>query len=50
MTPEAVVEKATKLDAPVNRLHEIRTRFEVLLRDGRIARLEGLLAGGDPAP
>lgn len=48
VTPEAVVEKATKLDAPVNRLHEIRTRFEVLLRDGRIALLEGLLAGGDP--
>jgi HD-GYP domain-containing protein (c-di-GMP phosphodiesterase class II) len=48
VTPEAVVEKATKLDAPANRLHEIRTRFEVLLRDGRIAMLEGLLAGGDP--
>ncbi|MDM7951904.1 MAG: HD domain-containing phosphohydrolase [Cyanobium sp. CZS 25K] len=46
-TPEAVVEKATKLDAPCNRLHEIRTRFEVLLRDARIAMLEGLLAGGD---
>jgi hypothetical protein len=48
VTPEAVVEKATKLDAPTNRIHEIRTRFEVLLRDGRIAMLEGLLAGGDP--
>ncbi|WP_216900827.1 HD family phosphohydrolase [Synechococcus sp. CCY 9618] len=48
VTPEAVVDKATKLDAPVNRIHEIRTRFEVLLRDGRIAMLEGLLAGGDP--
>ncbi len=48
VTPEAVVEKATKLDAPGNRIHEIRTRFEVLLRDGRIALLEGLLAGGDP--
>ncbi|MEA5414830.1 GAF domain-containing protein [Synechococcus sp. BA-132 BA5] len=47
LTPEAVVEKATKLDAPGNRIHEIRTRFEVLLRDGRIAMLEGLLAGGD---
>lgn len=47
-TPEAVVEKATKLDAPTNRIHEIRTRFEVLLRDGHIAMLEGLLAGGDP--
>jgi HD-GYP domain-containing protein (c-di-GMP phosphodiesterase class II) len=47
VTPEAVVDKATKLDAPANRIHEIRTRFEVLLRDGRIALLEGLLAGGD---
>lgn len=48
-TPESVVDKATKLEAQYNRLHEIRTRFEVLLRDARIARLEGLLAGGDPA-
>ncbi len=49
VSPESVVDKATKLDAPYNRIHEIRTRFEVLLRDGRIAMLEGLLAGGDPA-
>ena len=48
-TPEYVVDKATKLEANVNRIHEIRTRFEVLLRDARIARLEALLAGGDPA-
>lgn len=47
-TPDCVVDKATKLDAPTNRIHEIRTRFEVLLRDARIAQLEGLLAGGDP--
>jgi len=47
-TPEYVVDKATKLEAQVNRIHEIRTRFEVLLRDARIQRLEGLLAGGDP--
>jgi len=46
-TPEAVVEKATKLQAPHDRIHEIRTRFEVLHRDARIAMLEGLLAGGD---
>lgn len=46
-TPEYVVDKATKLEANYNRIHEIRTRFEVLLRDARIARLEGLLAGGD---
>ena len=47
-TPEAVVDKATKLETQYNRIHEIRTRFEVLLRDARIARLEGELAGADP--
>jgi hypothetical protein len=47
-TPDCVVEKATKLDAHVNRIGEIRTRFEVLLRDARIAMLEGKLAGEDP--
>lgn len=47
-TPEAVVEKATKLQAPHDRIHEIRTRFELLHRDAHIAMLEGLLAGGDP--
>ena len=47
-TPEFVVDKATKLEANFNRIHEIRTRFEVLLRDAQIERLEGLLAGGDP--
>lgn len=47
ITPDLIVDKATKLDAPSNRIHEIRTRFEVLRRDLRIAQLEGLLAGGD---
>lgn len=47
-TPDVVVDKATKLETLHNRIHEIRTRFEVLLRDARIARLEGELAGGDP--
>ena len=47
-TPDFVVDKATKLETLHNRIHEIRTRFEVLLRDARIARLEGELAGGDP--
>ena len=46
-TPEYVVDKATKLEANFNRIHEIRTRFEVLLRDARIERLEALLTGGD---
>lgn len=46
-TPEYVVDKATKLETNYNRIHEIRTRFEVLLRDARIERLEALLEGGD---
>ena len=33
VTPEYVVDKATKLETIYNRIHEIRTRFEVLHRD-----------------
>jgi len=44
-TPEYVVDKATKLESINNRIHEIRTRFEVLLRDAHIDYLKGLLAG-----
>lgn len=46
-TPEYVVDKATKLETIYNRIHEIRTRFEVLLRDAQIHRLEAV-AGGSP--
>lgn len=46
-TPEYVIEKATKLDMLFNRIHEIRMRFEVLLRDANIRRLETLLEGGN---
>jgi HD-GYP domain-containing protein (c-di-GMP phosphodiesterase class II) len=48
-TPEYVVDKATKLETLYNRIHEIRMRFEVLLRDAHIARLEALAAGTEPA-
>ncbi|ARP95731.1 HD domain-containing phosphohydrolase [Bordetella genomosp. 13] len=48
-TPEHVVDKATKLETIYNRIHEIRTRFEVMLRDADIRRLETLLSGGDRA-
>ena len=48
-TPEYVVDKATKLETIYNRIHEVRTRFEVLLRDARIARLEAIVGGADPA-
>ncbi|MDP3844815.1 MAG: HD domain-containing phosphohydrolase [Pseudomonas sp.] len=44
-TPEYVVDKATKLETLYDRIHEIRTRFEVLKRDAWIdywqARSEG---------
>jgi HD-GYP domain-containing protein (c-di-GMP phosphodiesterase class II) len=44
-TPEYVVDKATKLETIYNRIHEIRTRFEVLKRDAEIVYLRGLLEG-----
>jgi len=46
-TPEYVIEKATKLDTIYNRIHEIRMRFEVLLRDAEIASLRARLQGED---
>ena len=42
-SPEYVVDKAVKLETLYNRIHEIRTRFEVLWRDAEIAYLKGLL-------
>lgn len=41
-TPEYVVDKATKLETIYNRIHEIRTRFEVLYRDDIIEYYEKL--------
>lgn len=46
-TPEHVIDKATKLETIYNRIHEIRTRFEILWRDAEIERLLALAAGGD---
>ncbi|WP_233833636.1 HD domain-containing phosphohydrolase [Paraburkholderia sp. ZP32-5] len=48
-TPEYVVDKATKLETIYNRIHEIRTRFEVLKRDAEIACLKAIAAGEDTA-
>ena len=42
-TPEYVVDKATKLETIYNRIHEVRTRFEVLWRDADIAFYRGFL-------
>jgi HD-GYP domain-containing protein (c-di-GMP phosphodiesterase class II) len=46
-TPEYVVDKATKLETIYNRIHEVRTRFEVLKRDAHLRHLERLLSGSD---
>ena len=44
-TPEHIINKATKLEVIYNRIHEIRTRFEVLWRDEEIIYYQALLAG-----
>jgi len=46
-THEFVVDKATKLETIYNRIHEIRTRFEVVKRDAEIEYLRAVAAGGD---
>src|SRR5690606_2597507 len=47
-TPEYVVDKSSKLETLYNRIHEIRTRFEVLKRDAWIDYWRGLAEGGQP--
>jgi HD-GYP domain-containing protein (c-di-GMP phosphodiesterase class II) len=46
-TPEYVVDKATKLETIYDRIHEIRTRFEILKRDVEIECLKAIIDGGD---
>lgn len=46
-TPEYVVDKSTKLETIYDRIHEIRTRFEVLKRDAQIDYWKTLSEGGD---
>ncbi|HWH88254.1 MAG TPA: HD domain-containing phosphohydrolase [Pseudomonas sp.] len=48
-TPEYVVDKATKLETINDRIHEIRTRFEVLKRDVWINYWQTLATGADEA-
>ncbi|MDN3612922.1 HD domain-containing phosphohydrolase [Vibrio gallaecicus] len=44
-TPEHIVDKGSKLEANYNRIHEVRTRFEVLWRDAEITALKKKLEG-----
>jgi len=46
-TPEYVVDKATKLETLYNRIHEIRTRFEILKRDAEVEYWQQVAEGGD---
>ncbi len=41
-TPEHIVDKGSKLETIYNRIHEVRTRFEVLWRDAEIRYLRAL--------
>lgn len=42
-SPEHIVDKATKLEAIRNRIHEVRLRFEILWRDAELAAARGEL-------
>jgi len=46
-TPEYVVDKSTKLETIYDRIHEIRTRFEVLKRDAEIECWKAIVEGAD---
>jgi HD-GYP domain-containing protein (c-di-GMP phosphodiesterase class II) len=45
VTPEHVMDKATKLETIHDRVHELETRFEVLRRDAEIEFLQASLLG-----
>ncbi|WP_422842921.1 HD domain-containing phosphohydrolase [Acidovorax sp. M2(2025)] len=48
-SPEHIIDKATKLEALYNRIHEVRMRFEVLWRDAELDYWRQQVAGVDSA-
>jgi len=46
-TPEYVVDKSTKLETIYDRIHEVRTRFEILKRDAEIDHWKAVSNGGN---
>jgi HD-GYP domain-containing protein (c-di-GMP phosphodiesterase class II) len=46
--PEYVVDKATRLETIYNRIHEVRTRFEVVWRDIELEAYKKMGEGTDP--
>jgi len=49
VTPEYVMDKATKLETIYDRIHDLEARFEILRRDAEIAHLRSRLDQGDDA-
>ena len=49
-TADHVIDKATKLDMFTNRIHEIRTRFEILKRDAEILYLKTIIEHKENTP
>ena len=47
VTPEYVVDKATKLETIYDRIHEVRMRFEILKREAEVAYWKAVAEGGD---
>lgn len=47
--PDYITDKAVKLEAVYNRIHEIRARFEILKRDAEVSHWRGIAEGGEPA-
>ena len=47
-SPEHIIDKATKLEALYNRIHEVRMRFEVLWRDAELDYWRQHVSGVDP--
>jgi HD-GYP domain-containing protein (c-di-GMP phosphodiesterase class II) len=48
-TPVHVIDKATKLETITDRIHMLRTRYEVLKRDAELAHARRVLGGEDPS-
>ncbi|EDL54573.1 HAMP domain-containing protein [Vibrio mediterranei] len=44
-TPEHIIDKSTKLETIYNRIHEVRTRFEVLKRDVELTTYRAKFSG-----
>ncbi|WP_082752558.1 HD domain-containing phosphohydrolase [Janthinobacterium sp. B9-8] len=49
ISPEHIIDKATKLETIYNRIHEVRMRFEVMWRDAELDHWRAVAFGGNEA-